>query len=142
MFDAKTEGRAESSDRVWRRWSCFCKESLGGESPLLDGILSDEADLFFLTFLEMYRESDFSTKGSYTRKRKRPMVGSTIAEAARTLVRTLWDNFLRRPFYYPLSFSKSGFSASVQDLIEAMISISPSTKSQKVITPAFLRCMA
>ena len=117
MFDAKTEGRAESSNRVWRRWSCFCKESLGGESPLLDGIPPDKADLFFLSFLEMYRESDFSTKGSYTRKRKRPMVGSTIAEAARTLVKTLWGHHGRRPFYHPESSSKSGFSTNIRDLM-------------------------
>ena len=128
-FDAKTEGRAESSNRVWRRWSCFCKESLGGESPLLDGIPHDKADLFFRTFLEMYRESDFSVAGSFTRKRKNPMVGSTIAEAARSLVKTLWDNHGRRPFYYSKSSCKSGFSTKIQDLLKAMISVSPSTKS-------------
>ena len=109
---------------------------------MLDGILSGKANLFFRTFLEMYRESDFSTKGSYTRKRKRPMVGSTIAEAARTLVKTMWDHHGRRPFYHPESSSKSGFSTNVQNLIKAMISVSPSPKSQKAITPALLRCMA
>ena len=70
------------------------------------------------------------------------MVDETIAEAARTLVKTLRDNYGRRPFHYPESSSKSGFSTNVQDLIKAMISISPSTKSQKAITLAFLRFMA
>ena len=70
------------------------------------------------------------------------MVQGTIAEAARFLIKTMWDSYRRRPFDNPKSFSKSCFSASVQDLIKTMISISPSTKSQKAITPAFLRCMA
>ena len=70
------------------------------------------------------------------------MVGSTIAEAARTLVKTLWDHHGRRPFYHPESSSKSRFSTNIQDLIKAMISVSPSPKSQKAITPALLRCMA
>ena len=108
---------------------------------MVDGVPRDKADLFLQTFLEMCRESNFSTPGSATRKRKVPMVGGTIAEAARTLVKTIWDNYGRRPFHYSESSSKSGFSASVQDLIKAMISISPCTKSQKAITPAFLRCM-
>ena len=65
------------------------------------------------------------------------MVGGTIAEAARTLVKTMLNNYRRRPFYYSESNSKSRFSLIVQDLIKAMISIPPSTKFQKAITPAF-----
>ena len=66
------------------------------------------------------------------------MVGGTIAEAARSLVKTMWDSHRWRPFDDTKSSSKFGFSASVKDLIKAMMSTSPSTKSQKVITPAFL----
>ena len=110
---------------------------------MLDGVPRDKADLFLRTFLEMYRESNFSTAGSAIRKRRVLMVSGTIVEAAaHTLVKTMWDNYRKRPFHYSESSSKSGFSASLQDLIKAMISISPSTKSQKAITPAFLRCMA
>ena len=70
------------------------------------------------------------------------MVGGTIAEAAHSMVKMMWDNHRRRPFNDSKSFSKSGFSASVQDLIKVMMSTSPSTKSQKAITLVFLRCMA
>ena len=70
------------------------------------------------------------------------MVGSTIAEAILTLIKTLWDHHGRRPFYHPESSSQSGFSTNVQDLIKAMISVSPSPKLQKAITPSLLRCMA
>ena len=70
------------------------------------------------------------------------MVGGTIAEAARSLVKTMWDSYRQRPFDDPKNPSKSRFSASVQDLIKAMMSTSPNTKSQKAITPAFLRYMA
>ena len=54
----------------------------------------------------------------------------------------MWDSYRTNPFDDLKSTSKSGFSASVQDLIKAMLSTSPSTKSQKAITPDFLRCMA
>ena len=70
------------------------------------------------------------------------MVGGTIAEAARSLVKMMCDSHRRCPFDNLKSSSKSGFSASVQDLIKAMMSTLPSTKSQKAITPAFLQCMA
>ena len=70
------------------------------------------------------------------------MVGSSISEAACTLVKTMWDNYGRRPFYHPESSSKSGFSTNIQDLIKAISSVSSSSKSQKAIAPALLRCMA
>ena len=138
FFNAKTEARNETYDRVWRRWSYFCKDSLGGENPLLDEIPREESDLFLWSFLEMHQESDFNVTGHVTRKFKVPMVRGTIAEAACSLVKTMWDSNRRRPFDIPKSSNKSGFSASVQDLIKAMMSTSPSTKSQKAITPAFL----
>ena len=109
---------------------------------MLDGVSREEFDLFLRSFLEIHQESDFNVAGHSTRKRKVPMGGGTIVEAARSLDKTMWDNYRRRPFDDLKSSSKSGLSASVQDLIKAMISILPSTKSQKAITPAFLRCMA
>ena len=90
----------------------------------------------------MHRTSDLSDAGHSTRKRKVPMVRGTIAEVERSLAKIIWDNYRRRPFDDPESSSKSGFSASVQGLLKAMISTLPRTKSQKAITPAFLRCMA
>ena len=109
---------------------------------MLDGLPREEYDLFLQTFLEMYRELNFSTSSSATKNRKIAIVSGTIAAAARTLVKTMRDSYGRHPFHYAESSSKSDFSANVQNLIKAMISISPSTKSQKAITPAFLRCMA
>ena len=89
----------------------------------------------------MYQESDLSTTDNFTRKRKNLMTESTIAKAARSLVKTMWGNHGRRPFYHPESISKSGFSADIQDLIKAIISVLPSSKSQKAITSALLRCI-
>ena len=81
----------------------------------------------------MYRESIFNTAASATQKRKVPMVGAILAEAAHTLFKKLWDNYGRSPFHYSESSNKSEFSASIQELIKAMVSMSPSTKSQKAI---------
>ena len=91
---------------------------------MLDGVPKEESDLFLRSFLEMHRESNFSDAGHATRKRKVPMVGDTIAEAARSLIKTMWDNYGRRPFDVTEISSKSGLSASNQDLLKAMILLS------------------
>ena len=90
----------------------------------------------------MYQELDYSTAGNFTQKRKKPMVGGTIEEATLSLVKMMWDNFGRCPFYQRESTSKIEFSTGIQDLIKAMVSVSPSSKSQQTITPALLKYMA
>ena len=53
-----------------------------------DGVPRKEVNLFLRTFFEIHRESNVSTTGSPTRIHRVPMVCSTIAEAAHTLVKT------------------------------------------------------
>ena len=141
VFDAKTEARVESYDRIFRRWRAFCRDFFDGQHPNLNGIPSDETDFIVRAFLEIYRGSGFAVTGEINGERQTAMAGSTIKEVVRSLGKTLWDNFKWSPFHKEGDRDKE-LTPNVTDLLSALESISPNKKIQKAMTPDLLRCMS
>ena len=114
----------------------------GIKDPNLDGISAMEIDIITRTFLELYRESNFCPRtGRIVGERKKPMVYNTVKEVARSLGKTLWDNFEFSPFHKKGNRGNE-MTPNIRDLLSGMESISPNSKQQKAMTPDLLRCFA
>ena len=126
---------------MWRRWEAFCGNTLEGTPPCLHGVRTVEARLFVKAFLNLYRQSKFDpVTGAIVGERENEMAGKTIQEVARSMGKTFWDSVEWSPIHEQGDRSRSMVS-TIEDMLKGMENTSPSKKSQKAITPEFLRCM-
>jgi hypothetical protein len=139
IYDSKSEGRAETGDRVWRRWLGFCKAFADESDPYLERVPPSEIPTILRAFLELYRESSFTTEGVFHGSNKTPLAGSTIRSAAGSLGAKFRDHIGWSPLHCRSSENKEALTPEINDLIKGMESLAPNANRQKALTPSLLR---
>ena len=133
VFGAQGEAAAEDRDRVWRRWSAFCRFTLGGVDTSLVGVSPREENLIIKVFLEVYRGSRFDPElGKIIGQRPVPMAGQTVSKAASALAASFRDSLGRSPLHplvrddrsVPIG-ARTGLKPDLKNLLSAMKSSSP-----------------
>jgi hypothetical protein len=121
---------------VWRRWTHYIGQLGLADDPSLASLPSHESELVTRSFLSFYREAEFKTSGGPKGKRVKPMVCSTIRDAASSLAAALRNNLGTSPFHIQRT---TVLLPSIRKLLKAFASMDPPPHRQKAVTPKFLR---
>ena len=96
----------------------------------------NEGELVIRSFLALYRVARWSPEGALLGKRPRPVVSSTVRDAASNLAAAFRGNFERSPFHVKGS---AQLLPTVRTLLKAFDNADPPPQRQKAITPKLLR---
>ena len=135
-MDSRQEDAHEKSDRAWRRWIGFCRRSGLDNNVFLSGLQRSERELTIRSFISLYRVAEWDQSGAYAGIRPKPVVATTVRDAASSLGATFRNNFEPSPFHLPHG---SQLLPSVRSLLKAFENADPPKKIQKAATPKLLR---
>jgi hypothetical protein len=133
---SKQEPAHENKDRVWRRWTSFCAEAGLNSDPFLSELQQPETELIMRSFLSLYRMARWRPTGAILGQRPRPVVSSTVRDAAGHLASSFRSHFQQSPFHLEGS---SQLLPTIRTLLKAFDNSDPPPERQKAITPKFLR---
>lgn len=138
VLDSKQEGSHETRDRVWRRWKGFLtKAGLRGDT-FLTSLSPDEQAIVLKSFLSCYRSAEWSNAGRVLGTRAKPLVASTVRDAAGHLAASFRIHHQPSPLHFSNSTVMHPF---VRSLLSAFANLDPPKSRQKAITPKLLRAM-
>ena len=97
--DSKNEQAHESRDCVWHRWEGFCDQIGLSDQPLLHLLSNKEKELCLWSFLSLYRVADWEHDGRLKGQREKPVVATTVRDAASSLALSFRDNLEQSPLH-------------------------------------------
>jgi hypothetical protein len=104
--------------------------------PFLSALSGHESELVARAFLCFYRESSFDPSGRSAGQRGKPVVCSTVREAASSLAAAFRDNLGPSPFH---NKDTAVLLPSIKRLFKAFDNMDPPKHRQKALTPKFMR---
>lgn len=136
IFDSKQEAGHQTADRIWRRWEHFCYLSGLDDNPFLTHLPSTEKELILRSFLQLYRDASWNPDGKLTGRRRKPVVSSTVRDAASRLAAAFRHHNEPSPVHLANS---SLLCPTIRSLLRAFDNNDPPPNRQKAITPRLLR---
>ncbi|KAI2504383.1 hypothetical protein MHU86_10062 [Fragilaria crotonensis] len=123
---------------MWRRWIGFGRHTGYTADPFLALLSNNERELYTKAFLQCYRVSTWSTNGDVTGTRPRPLVASTVRQAAGHLAAAFRNDLRPSPIHVTGSSHLRPF---IRALFRSYENDDPPRNQQRAITPKLLRAM-